>query len=549
MCGLLQFLNSIAFKYSGIEQFSLNMIETSNIRRNIFGLPFWVVLMTIFNTLPVLCIRYFTTEDGGPHSYNAGILLEKIFHPESPLSEIFSINTTSLTNWTSHLLLALFRVGLPPWLADKALQILFVVSFPLSFYWMLKSFKKEINNYWVLIFPFAYTMNFYCGFYNFCLGLVLMFFAIGYCMRMDTENNSGYIFLALLLFSIAITHLYVFATTLIFIALIPFAVFASENGVKSQKTLWFGLRTALAALPGLIVFSIYFLAEKDPSVPIEKPVYLGGSELLVWLSNIRPLVVYGFHLEPIYTRWIFYLLLIGVALAIFSTITNRINNSSAKSDKLILLFGMAAAVMLILLFKMPDSDGRGGFISLRFATLFFIMLFAALSFVKIPKVVSLLAIIVVLIISSCINWQHYQIQQRLSFMASNIIKASYHMESYSIMAAFDYSDLWMVSHYSSYAAANRKIIMMDNYEADVGYFPLKWNRSNIPAGYKHLPSPMIPMVERGTKDSSEAGVDYIMIYGHGNTALTEQVTKLKQELKANSYKLTYYNDDVELYGR
>lgn len=502
--------------------------------RKLYGVPLWIILLAFINCIPVLAIQYFTTDDAGPHLYNSNILLEKLFHPESPLSQIYQINFT-VTNWTSHLILGLFKLFFPAWLADKLLQISYVTFFVLTYYYMITSFKQRINFFFLLILPFAYSFNFYCGFYNFCIGLTLMFLTIGYWERFDPVKYRIKLTITILLTLIAVTHLFVFILTCFILIAIPIIKRILIEKDKLSKSFELLKYLLVLALPGCILFSIY-----KTQTGLGDATFLTKKELLYWLINIRPLVVFGFHLEPIWTRWLLPCLLAG--LFMFFLNFKRVSLASK-------LFMFTASIFCVLFFLLPDSDGQGGYISLRLITIFFILLFSSLTLIDLPKILNISIAVIISFVAIMIPLQHYSLQQRLSDLVADIYKTSYFIAPYSTVVQVNRSDFWMENHYASYVAADKPILLLDNYEADAGYFPIKWNENKISANYYEVPNLELLNWKRGWLRDSNATIDYFLIFGKGNAIPDDKYIRIISSLKESNYKLAYSNENVILYEK
>ena len=66
-----------------------------------------VIVLMVIHLLPVWGFKYFPTQDGASHIYNAYVLKEYHNHENYRLREVYKLNPTLFPNWTSHALLAL----------------------------------------------------------------------------------------------------------------------------------------------------------------------------------------------------------------------------------------------------------------------------------------------------------------------------------------------------------------------------------------------------------------------------------------------------------
>jgi hypothetical protein len=78
----------------------------------------------------VLIPKFYVTGDGPSHTYNAGVLFDYVFnHNKEFYNDFLTINRSVDPNWTGHLLIGMFLQIMPYWLADKAFQVLYILSF------------------------------------------------------------------------------------------------------------------------------------------------------------------------------------------------------------------------------------------------------------------------------------------------------------------------------------------------------------------------------------------------------------------------------------
>ena len=137
----------------------------------------------------------------------------------------------------------------------------------------------------------------------------------------------------------------------------------------------------------------------------------------------------------------------------------------------------------------------------------------------------------------------------MSDLVADIYKTSYFIAPYSTVVQVNRSDFWMENHYASYVAADKPILLLDNYEADAGYFPIKWNENKISANYYEVPNLELLNWKRGWLRDSNATIDYFLIFGKGNAIPDDKYIRIISSLKESNYKLAYSNENVILYEK
>jgi hypothetical protein len=169
---------------------------------------FWAVALAYL--LPVWAFRYVPTQDGPGHLFNAQ-LIKDYGHSAAGYERYFEVRSNPLPNWTSHLLLAgLFHL-FAPLTAEKVLVSLYVLGFAGTYRYFLGAFGERCRPLSWAGLLFIYNRCFWLGFYNYCLGLVLFWAILGYCLRRrETMHLPQAAVLMVLLTAAYFTHLAAF---------------------------------------------------------------------------------------------------------------------------------------------------------------------------------------------------------------------------------------------------------------------------------------------------------------------------------------------------
>jgi hypothetical protein len=115
---------------------------------------------------------------------------------------------------------------------------------------------------------------------------------------------------------------------------------------------------------------------------------------------------------------------------------------------------------------------------------------------------------------------------QLSAHAEKIIATSDYIKEKSTVFSVDYSDSWLEPHFSNYLGVNKTVVNLDNYEAVLGWFPLKWkDKKYIAVSWE---------VTLSNKQNSLP--DYIFIYGNLSKINNVENLKFKQFIDSNTVK-------------
>jgi hypothetical protein len=245
----------------------------------------------------------------------------------------------------------------------------------------------------------------------------------------------------------------------------PLVFFQSAKNVRIQL-----LYFIPASLPAIALFIwYYFSGGKGDAMQ-----YIDPSMIVRYFHHVYPLITYGSE-EERYTTKFFYLF--GLIILFLLVMRMVKKNWWDKSDVLLLLSGAA----MVLAFVLPDSDGKGGFMTLRLVL--FVFLFA-LSWMIVQKGFEKIAPFL-LIGFLFLGVRHFDMrdntQRVLSEMSTEIYHAGNQIKDENALllplwrpASWD----WITAHHANVAGGDRKILILENYETPQAYFPLKYKEGH-----------------------------------------------------------------------
>ncbi len=449
----------------------------------------------LLNLLPVFSVKFFPTVDSPAHLYNANIINELLFK-KSPISSFFILNSEIIPNWISHIVLSFFSLFLPGFIAEKVLLTLYLLALPVSF----RSLVKVISpgNYYLsyIIFPLSYSTLLLLGFYNFSIALIFMFFTLSVYIRNEEDKKSGkrfagMFFLFLLTY---FSHIFVFIILISAISsvlLLNFVVKVIRSNSSFPKVITEYFRkilfVILAAIIPLILFAAYYFPRQSGNL---FPVYQSYSKLLLMLKDFHAVIMYNINLEEKYSKKLAYITLALLLIAIYQRIKLIISKPNTENNKIAAIIRnsiqptdswlLMALMVLFLVFKMPDSNTMGGFVSIRLSLLFFMMLFLWLSTQKISIPVSAFFAGLILILHFLLMNFNIASLRELNKIAIDCNNASGYIRPFSTVLPINCSENWLHVHYSNYIGIDKPIVVLENYECEVGYFPVKWNEKELP---------------------------------------------------------------------
>jgi hypothetical protein len=152
--------------------------------------------------VPIWSVRYLPTIDGPSHLYNSWILYSLLRGAKGPIADWFQINWRPYPNWIGHAAMSLLMFVVTPIVAEK----LFVTGVVLLFLYAMWRYAAP-SPFVFLAVPFAYSLMLQNGFYNFCTGAALYFLIVAvWWRRRDRPGAATISFIAALLLLCYFSH-------------------------------------------------------------------------------------------------------------------------------------------------------------------------------------------------------------------------------------------------------------------------------------------------------------------------------------------------------
>ena len=513
---------------------------------------YFFYIFLVINLLPVLVFKFFPTVDGPAHLYNSRLILE-LARQSGPLNDYFIFNEIS-PNWLGHIILSLSLLIFPANIAEKCLLLIYFIGFPISFRAYIRIRPDHNSTLTYFVFPFTYSFLLFYGFYNFHLGLVFFFWTLYLWVKYNHEFTIKRTFFLLILTTLmCLSHLFVFAVFILIVSIsnireLPDLVNPYKE--RRKRFLKVLIHQILALSIGLIIMIKFILTNAEEST---LPTYINPSALLKWLMQIQPAkgIVYG--KEDIFTRWIFITLVLLISYLLYYKIKRFL---AAKSKiNFLLNFGLRrnfglimSIVFLVALFIVPDSHGAAvGLVSSRIILFFFLFLIAWLSTKKFHTWLHILAFVIINYVNIALLDIYYSATKDNNFLAAEISKASREIEPFKTVLPALNSDYWLHGHISNYLGIDRPMVILENYEATLDWFPLKWNSNKIPNLYFGKMSPeegCLSWVRNINNDI--AMIDYVFILNDEQEIISEDCAKKISNALNEDYLEVYKSENNKI---
>jgi len=479
--------------------------------------------------------------DGPTHMYNARII-GYLFSDNDFIHQFFSLNKVPVPNLASHFILAFFYIFFSSTVSVKLLLIISVAGLALAFRAILSLLNPSNICFSVFGIVLAHSFLYYIGFYNFCLSLAFMLWATYYYLKYVKGvgyNSKRYAILFVLIMFTYFTNGLAFAILGFMLGFVEIqAVYVSyknrrdRNGKAAIKR--FFIFSSLW-IPGIICFLIF-----SSLIPLHASNGKAMSfiDLVKWIINVRPLIVYG-EGEELLTKTIFYVL---IASLLSCTVFYFKEKENAKSIKGF-VFLTTAVLILICYFAVPNGSSVG-MMSVRFCFYFFLFFILWLALQRnYSVVIKLGAVVVYALFWILMLGYHQPTLKKLNNTVTEIVDAGKLIKPNSVVFAINYTDNWLMDHFTDYALLQQPEIDPNNYEAMVGWFPVVWSDQTKPHVY--LNDSIMNMT-----NNTKHPIDYIFVLGDISKMLNGGENPRARKLIDNKGTLVFKTNDslIHLYS-
>lgn len=478
----------------------------------------------LFNGLWVVMVPAFPTLDGWAHLQTARMLFG------APTGDVFCSNPGIVPNRTGHLLLGLLQLVLPGLLAERVLLGIIVAASGLGAYALMRAYGGR-SPLLLLVLPFTVNFMLALGFHNFLLGAALAFVLAAWWAGRDRVGwlqTFALLPATLLLFY---THTTALALFLLLAGGHELAVFARlqhRDDQRSHSGRWKALLLFTAAcLPSLVLYVLFSLTQQGAWGDVDR------AKNLTELFDLRSILLYTAEGEAKF-RYATKLLLVGsMGLVLFIRLRHR-PLRVLHSDVL-----LAVSLLLIgLYFVVPDSSGYASYITVRLQWTAVVLAVIWMASQAIPFAAVIVPVAAVLLLHTARLNQLHDTTAPLVDRLSQVTEAANTLPSGSVVLPLSFEENWLLGHIPSLLAAERDIVLLDNYECGLDYFPMVWC-TDLP-GYlrDHLTykDRCLHWLDEHLRSARAPRIDRIVVIGTAPDGSACGATDLQATLDAHFHK-------------
>ena len=448
--------------------------------------------LIIVSLSPVWIYTFFPTQDGPVHLENANIILQLISSHDSIYNDYFMLNLSSVSNWLLQLILAGLISFFPIMIAEKILISGFVILFPISFRYCLKSINPNTTFLSFISFSFIFSYPFCMGFYGFSYSMILFFISFGYWWKYkeNTEKNSvSKIFILSFLFLITyLLHILSFVMLFSAICVLLCIEMLWDYRLQEKKNVllvvffYKNFRPLLISVLPTAILVLFFFNNNGSSMSWNSSIIFR----LKRLADAYSLVCYD-KLEIIFGILVVILLAALVLYALLNIFINRSQKFTPGFFVLVLFY-------LIAYFFSPDTISGGSLINDRLSLYFFLIFILWTGTFNYGPRMRVAVIIFTILLTFASGAQRIVKISELNTYLKDYMSGTDLISAESTILSISYfskgtclSNKDIVSyrinpflHAAGYIAAQRNCVEFSNYQAEKGYFPLLWKPGRDP---------------------------------------------------------------------
>lgn len=507
--------------------------------------PWFFYLLVAAHLILLLKPSLFFTLDGPAHLYNARIIQQLVLQPDTNLHNYYSFSPGIIPNWTGHLLLSILSLILPALWAEKIVQVFCIIALPLLLrYWMYQLPAHKNSTLLYFVFPFTYSYLFFLGFYNFILGVIFMIYTLlrWHKFLLGNFTVSAMIQLGILCVLVYLSHLFVFGFLLLAILIMNLhRIIDSEAPFAKRPDFSVILLKQLAVIfPSMVLLLVYL--SSSSLMAAGGQVFVEQADLWKMIRQVQPAKGVEFGKEDVFTKWIFYLLMVHIIYHFVKWLRRPNFKLSALTITALVLAIAAIAAMFVL----PDSNYLAGFVSSRLLLMFYLFLILFLFGLQVPLLLRATSFMLIVYVNIALLHIYYQHHEKHAELGKSLIEISKRVQPGSIVLPLNDNENPMFGHVSNYLGLNDGVIILENYEANQHYFPVRW-KTQFPekVEYEGIMGSSLPA------EKLNSGIDYVFILRQPYQQLAGSREEQIIEVLRSDFKINYENKTagVILYER
>ena len=495
---------------------------------------------------PILVNKWVVTGDGPCHLYNAKILSDLFLGRHSDFYlEYYKLDIGLNPNLWDHVILACLQVMFSASISEKIFFALYTLTFAFGARYLCNSIQTKSTWAAIPVLLFAFHHLLFKGFYNFSWSIAGAFWVIGYFIS-NSEHLSDWkvgVKLSFLLLLNYFMHPIGFAYGVGGIGFILITHLLSKIIKSNPKELLIEYVTKMSTL-GLILLPSVLLYINFASKN-------SFSKKLDWnsLANLNSLVTYV-NGEIVYSLAISK---IAILFLIVGVIYRLLRGPAIQKGDGILLLGL---FFIFLFHANLIDDGMMGGDRLKFLP--HLSIFIWLATMKFTNWVKLSISMFGLVMLTLLSIERFPAYSRAADWVDDYLECEPKIKSNTKLLTINYelngtisdgsemisTENWAFMHGTSYLGAMKPLILSDNYQAHMTWFPLNWkedrfsfyNSTGVDGINFESRPPRADIIGYAEK-SGKGPIDYILIIGQAPDLMNHEYGQEIERQLGSNYNL------------
>jgi hypothetical protein len=511
----------------------------------------FVILLGV-SLVPLLALTHFPTQDGPSHVHNAGVIAEYWRPDRSAFREYYVLNMNLQPNLLGHLILAALITVVPPPVAERLLLAGYVVFFTLVARYALRAFGSESRSVALLAFPMVYGFAVHMGFYNYALSLPLYLLVLGYwAAHRDRFAPRHAVILGGLLFLLYTAHLLTLGLAFLSLAILAGGtrlggLMGGEPNRSAEPPQGVPiLLPLLASMPVLYLTASYFAASGFDAAAVPGPREIAQRFfLLLFFGGVVSLSPWEIGVMVALAS------LIG-GLCLFALV-RKVRRRTAWRGADMLLPVLAALALFYLL--VPARAAGGSYVAERMGVMIYLIALLWLGaqapgvtasrvarWAAVCLTVGILAVRVPAYAELDRLMREYQAAGPQVEPNTTLLSVSFDHRGHDERGDRISFLTGPFLHAAGYIGAERGVVVVNNYEASLPYFPVRFRAGRDPSGHMGPQDARgVPRLDlRGYASLSGAPVDYVLLWGETRVEPNAPAYRSLLQTLEEDYQLLY----------
>jgi hypothetical protein len=432
--------------------------------------------------------HYFLTGDGPGHVYNSGIIYDLWRGKDTDFYyKYYNLVYHPNPNWLSTFLVSFFLFFAKNLVAEKLMLSIYILVYTTGFFKLIQKLSGTRSYWQLLAFVFVFTHTFSYGFFNFSFGIAFfswLVWAWMNCLEKISAKNIFRFFTLLLL--CYFSHLLPFVIGVFTCAALVLTYALSK--AREEKPLAYFVKYAVILI-GLLVPVLVLMAS---FVQQQSALNLHLNHFLD-IARVKHFIQFIYLINVTHKEAPFAMITgVGLLMLFLVAVIMRIKGG-IRLNKLDGMFLSMLLCCFIYFFISEFAFGIRMLLPLRMQQFAFILIACCISYMAgIPKIRKTAGVLFFACFI-CLSFFRIPCYVKASKVVEGFVAVERYIKPYSVVLPLNFCPNGLFvngqyttdrskafRHVSQYLGLSKPMIVLDNFEATYGYFPIIWKKAIDP---------------------------------------------------------------------